>query len=349
MSEKQCNVAWETLRTYCQNILIAAGLPESDAFIVADNLIDADLRGVGTHGVTRLNGYVQRIFSGGIHNKCEMKTLQEHPATLALDAGNCMGMLAGKYAMERSIEKARESGCCFTTVSGSNHYGVAAYYLTMATDAGMIAFTGSNANPTMAPWGSFVPYFGTNPIAFAAPTQKGEVILDMATSIVALGKVILAEKLGKDIPEGWMLTKEGLPTTNPTEGRAGSILPVGGPKGYGLAMFVDIFSGILGGAATSNQIPSPWQLELPQNVGHFFVVVDISKFVDLASFKDRMEQMSSEIKALPKNPDVDELFMPGEIEAICKEKTKANGIDVPAAVYQELKKLGEQFKIALTF
>jgi len=343
------NINWEKLRSYCQKLIMTQGVSENEAFTIVDNLVDADLCGVESHGVSRMSIYMKRLETGVVSNRLEMKVEQEHPASIALNACNSMGMLAGTYAMGRCIEKAKESGCCFATVNNSNHYGMSAYYLNMPAASNMIGFTATNAPPNIAPWGSFQSYMGTNPIGIAVPRRNTEpIVLDMAPSVVAMGKVILAAKLGQDIPEGWALTKDGRPTTNAKEGMEGTVLPIGGPKGYGLSLFVDILTGILSGAEFGPHINNMWNdFENPQNVGHIFCAIDISKFVDVDVFKDRIEQMVSEIKALPKNPGVDEIFLPGEIEQRRRVQRKADGLELSAIVYEELKGLGEKYKVSM--
>jgi len=328
---------------------MSLGMREEDAFVTADNLVDADLCGVESHGVSRMAIYMKRLESGVVSKDACVEVLQEYPASLALSAKNAMGMVAGKYAMERCIEKARENGACFATVNNSNHYGMSAYYVNMAARENMFAMTGTNAPPNIAPWGSYQAYQGTNPIAFAAPTHGEPVVLDMAPSVVAMGKVILAAKLGKDIPEGWALTKDGKPTTDAKEGMAGTVLPIGGPKGYGIAVFVDILAGILSGAQFGPHLNNMWNdFENPQNVGHFFLAVDISKFVDVDLFKTRIEQMTREIKALDKNPGVEEILMPGEPEQRRRRERKENGLELSAVVYEELKGLSEKYGVSFT-
>ena len=341
------NTNWEQLRSYCQKLIMTQGVSEDEAFIIADNLVDADLCGVESHGVSRMLIYMKRLETGVVSKKLEVRVEQEHPASLALNACNSMGMLAGKYAMERCIEKAKVSGCCFVTVNNSNHYGMSAYYLNMPAAANMVVFTSTNAPPNIAPWGSFQAYMGTNPIGISVPRRNAEpIVLDMAPSIVAMGKVILAAKLGQDIPEGWALTKDGRATTNAKEGMEGTVLPIGGPKGYGLALFVDILTGILSGAQFGPHLNNMWNdFENPQNVGHVFCTIDISKFVDIDVFKNRIEQMVSEIKALPKNPGTEEIFLPGEIEQRRRIQRKADGLELSGIVYEELKGLGEKYSV----
>ncbi|MGE4284331.1 MAG: Ldh family oxidoreductase [Clostridia bacterium] len=342
-------INWEDLRTYCQKLIMTQGVSEEEALIVADSLVDADLCGVESHGVSRMTIYMKRLETGVVNREFEAKAEQEYPASIALNACNSMGMVVGVYAMNRCIEKAKENGCCFITVKNSNHYGMASYFVKLATEANMVGVTGTNAPPNIAPWGSPKTYVGTNPLAIGVPTNGEPMILDMAPSVVAMGKVILAAKLGKDIPLGWALTKEGKPTTNAAEGAKGSVVPIGGPKGYGLSLFMDVLCGILSGAQFGPHLNNMWNdFENPQDVGHIFCAIDISKFVEVDQFKARMEQMVSEIKALPKSEGVSEIFVPGEIEQRRRKERKANGIDLSDVVYEELRGLGEKFGVDCT-
>lgn len=341
------NVNWKMLRELCQNLMTAEHMSEEDALICADNLVDADLCGVESHGVSRMNNYMKRLRTGVVDSRGECAILKEYPGSLYIDGGNSMGMVVGTFAMKKCIEKARENGCCFAAVCNSNHFGMAAYYVRMAAEAGMLGIAGTNAPPNLAPWGSSQKYMGTNPIAFGAPTVDEPIILDMAPSVVAMGKIILAAKLGKPIPEGWVVTKDGKPTTDPVEGQYGTLLPIGGAKGSGLAIFMEILCGILSGAGVGPHINHFWNdFEHPQNVGHFFCAVDIDKFVGLEPFKAAIGQMIGEMKELPKNPGVTEIFMPGEPENRKRASRKENGIVLSDNVYDELKSLAEEYQIA---
>lgn len=346
---KTYNVHWETLRDYCQVLLMSRGVPERDARIVAESLVEAELCGVASHGVSRMSIYLKRLEEGVVNPAAKITVLQESASSLALDADNGMGMVAGVYAMRRCIEKAKESGCCFASVRHSNHYGMASTYARMAAEEGMIGFTSTNAPPNIAPWGSCQPYNGTNPIAIASPTPGQPVVLDMAPSVVAMGKIIFAAKMGKSIPEGWGLTKEGKPTTDAKLASEGSVLPIGGPKGSGLAIFVDILCGILAGAQFGPHINNMWNdFKNPQDVGHVFFALDISKFEDPDVFRKRIGQMIQEIKSLPKNPGVQEIFLPGELEQTRADRARAQGIELSDIVYEELRALGEKKNIEFT-
>lgn len=339
---KSYNINWIELRDLCIEIVKKLGASEEHAFLVADALVDADLCGIESHGVSRMKNYMKRLQTGVIDAKGNYFVEKENAASLAINGNNSMGMVVGTYAMNRCIEKARESGCCFATVNNSNHYGTSAYYARMAANAGMVGFTGTNAPPNIAPWGSSQKYMGTNPMAIAVPTNNDPMVLDMAPSVVAMGKIILAAKLGKKIPEGWVLTKDGRPTTDPVEGQYGTLIPIGGPKGSGLAIFMDVLCGILSGASYGPHINHFWNdFENPQNVGHIFCAIDISKFIDLGEFKKRLGDMIGEMKVLPKNPGVDEIFMPGEIENMKKKDRKEAGLELSESVYHELKELAQ--------
>lgn len=342
-------VNWAELRSLCQRLMMAEQLSEEDAFICADNLVDADLCGVESHGVSRMTNYMKRLRTGVVDSRAKCRVEKECAGSLYVDGENAMGMVVGTFSMARCIEKARESGCCFAAAHGSNHYGMAAYYARMAAKAGMIGITGTNAPPNLAPFGSPQKYMGTNPIAFGAPFPGEPVILDMAPSVVAMGKIILAAKLGKSIPEGWVVTKDGKPTTDPVEGQYGTLVPIGGAKGSGLAIFMEILCGVLSGAGVGPHINHFWNdFENPQNVGHFFCAVDVEKFVGLERFKENLEQIVREMKELPKNPGVEEIFMPGEIESRKRIERKAGGIHLSDSVYEELRALAGQYRVDFT-
>ena len=337
---------WEKLRTFCQKILMEVGMTEEHAFICADNLVDADLAGIESHGVSRLNQYVKRLKSGVINPTAQSFVVKDFGGGMVIDGNNAMGMVSGTFAIEKCIEKAKENGACFVTVNHSNHYGMAAYYAKKAADAGMFSITATNAPPNLAPWGSTQKYMGTNPIAFGAPSSGEPIILDMAPSVVAMGKIILAAKLGKPIPDNWVLDREGNPTTDPVEGQYGTLLPIGGPKGSGLAIFVEIMCGILAGAAVGPYINHFWNdFTNPQNCGHVFLAVDIEKFIGLDIFKQGIDAMVGEMKSLPKNPGVEEIFMPGEIEDHNRKERKQNGLEISESVWTELRELGKEYQV----
>lgn len=331
------------LNDYCQKVMLARGVDAECAKAVADVLVDADLSGMSTHGVSRLSIYLERMEKGLVERGNKVKVEQEGPSSLAIDAGNSFGAMVTNFAIDRCIEKAKETGCCFATVKNSNHFGAAAFYAKKATSQGMIAFICANLTPKIAPFGSSEPYMGTDPVCIAVPSAGEPVILDMALSTVALGKLILAQKLGKEIPLGWALDKDGKPTTDPAEGRKGSLLPIGGAKGSGMALMVEVLSGILSGAGTAPHLHDLYSFEAPQGVGHFLGVIDVAHFIDVDEFRRGVSAMSAEIKALKKADGFDEILMPGERELRFTAEREVNGIDLPDEVYNELVALGAPY------
>ena len=337
----------EILRDYCKNVLTASGVDEGCAQAVAEVLVDADLTGMSTHGVSRLSIYTERMKKGLVAKGNEIKILKEGPSTLTIDAGNTFGAMVTDFAMERCISKAKETGACFATVKNSNHFGAAAYYARKATSQGMIAFICANLTPKIAPFGSSEPYMGTDPVCIAVPSADDPIILDMALSTVALGKLILAQKLGKEIPLGWALDKDGKPTTDPAAGRAGSLLPIGGAKGSGIALMVEVLSGILSGAGTAPHLHDLYAFDAPQGVGHFLGVLDVAHFIDADEFRRGVSAMVTEVKSLKKAEGFDEILMPGELEMNRSKVNREKGIELPDEVYQELLELGKPHGLSL--
>ena len=340
-------VSPSVLGEYCKNILIASGVDSGCAQTVAEVLIDAELTGVSTHGVSRMSIYMQRMSAGLVSRENNIRIVQESPSAVVIDAGNTLGAPSAKFAMETCIRKAAETGCCFATVRNSNHFGTAAFYTKMAAAQGMLGFACTNLTGKIAPFGSAEPFMGTNPISIAAPSDSIPVVLDMTPSVVALGKLILAQKLGQQIPLGWALDRDGKPTTDPAEGRKGSLIPIGGPKGSGLAIMVDILSGILSGAGYGPHLHDLYEFDEPQGVGHFIGAINISHFLDPEIFRSTLSQMVSEIKGLRKAEGVQEILLPGERAARCAQAKLEDGIELPDPVYEELLDLGSPYGLSL--
>lgn len=340
-------IDWKKLKELCADIYIARGLPETDAYILADNLISAELDGVHSHGITRMNMYMGYIDDGKVNMNGDIKILNEDGATLHVDANNCLGAVAATKAVKKGIDKAKKLGAAVVSVCNSNHFGVAAYYTKMMAEQGMVGIAMTNAFPHVAPFGSYEGYLGTNPISFGAPTATGKpVVLDMSTSIVARGKIAVAEEKEEQIPVGWAFDKNGNPTTDPKLALKGSLLPIAGPKGYGLSLFIDIFSGVLSGGKFGGNIGPQVKGELSKaNISHFFLIVDISRFMPLEEFEERMESVISDIKGLSKMDGIEEIFMPGEIEQRKAEKYRSEGISLSESLLDDLKKMCERLNV----
>ncbi|MBT2686721.1 Ldh family oxidoreductase [Bacillus sp. ISL-47] len=336
----------ENLKLYCKRILIQEGLPEEEAEIIAESLVEANEIGVDSHGVTRLSDYITRLRKGLIENKTNLSLVRDAPSTALYDANNGWGQFAGKVAMEKAIEKAKKYGCAVTAVRNSNHFGTAAYFAKMAAEEGCLGFVTTNASPLMVAWGSKKPTLGTNPVCIAVPTNQHPVVLDMATSTVARGKITLAAKNKQTIPQGWAITEDGNDTTNAEEALKGFLLPFGA-KGSGLGMMVDIMSGVMTGALFGEDIPLMYDGDSPQQLGHLFIVINISHFIELETFKERMDERIRQTIESPPAQGFERVFMPGDIEQLKKEAAQSEGLNISEAVYSELKKLGEDHGLAI--
>ena len=316
----------DELRRYGAKILAAAGLPEPDATVVVGSLVDANLRGVDSHGVTRIPIYVERLRRGVVDPRPDIRVVRESGGSIVLDGGNGMGAVVTSRAMEVALDRLETQGSVSVAIRNSNHYSSGAYYTAPALARGAATFLYSNAPSTMAPWGGSRRFLGTNPYTFAIPAGKyGSLVLDMATSVVARGKVILAAQRGEPIPEGWAVDAQGRPTTDPQAALEGSVMPFGGPKGYGIAMMVEVMAGVLSGASIGPEVGDLYEnLERPQNVGAFLQVYDISAFLPYDEFIGRMEGFVDALKAT--GTAESEVLLPGELEAQSAEARSIGGI-----------------------
>jgi LDH2 family malate/lactate/ureidoglycolate dehydrogenase len=331
----------ESLRQLVATLARAAGVPEGDAPILADALVDADIHGTSTHGVSRLNIYVRRIQKGLINPNARLIVERQRGATLALDAGNGLGQVQAVKALELLTPMAREQGVAVATIRNSQHFGALSYYCNRAAAGNMILLAATNCEPAMSPEGACQAFFGTNPIAASFPTGKGyPVKIDLATSIVARGNIIAAQKQGRPIPEGWALSPAGEPTTDAAAALAGTVLTMAGHKGYALALMVEILSGVLSGAAVGSAIGSMYKnMDRKQDVGHFFCLLDIAAFMEVAAFKWRLDEAIDAIKNCRKRPGVAEIMVPGERSHRKAQANLAQGVPVEEATLGELKTL----------
>ena len=341
---------FEDVKDFAIRYFSAMDVPEIDARIAADVLVSADLRGINSHGVIRLQSYYgDRLEKGLINPNSPIKTLTETPSTLALDGENGLGPVVAYRAMSRCIEMADETGIAVTTVRNSNHFGIAGYYAMMALPEDMIGISLTNSQPLVAPTFGLSRVLGTNPIAVAVPAGKEKsFVLDMATSIVPLGKIAVYKKTGQSIPEGWAIDKDGALTQDPSEMiNGGALLPLGGPelmrgyKGYGLSMLVDLLSGVLGGAAFGQKVGKPGK-DGNADVGHFFAALKIENFRPVDYFKADMDDYIRTIKASPKQPGQEQIFIHGEKEDALTEKFMIDGLPLLDEIVQALEKAGQQ-------
>lgn len=327
------------------------GVPQKDAAILAESLVDADLQGTSTHGVSRLNIYLQRIEKGLINPNAQLRIRRATGSVLALDAGNGLGQVQARKALDLLRPLGKEHGIAAATICNSQHFGTLSYYCNLMAADGFILLAMTNCEPAMSPEGGCEAFFGTNPLAASFPTSKGFTIkIDLATSTVARGNIISAQKKHAPIPLGWALDPQGDPTTNAEQALLGTVLTMAGHKGYALALLVELFSGVLSAAAVGSDVGSMYNnLDRPQNVGHFFCLVDIEAFLDRSEFVRRVDRMIDRIKACKRRPGVKEIFVPGERSSRRAQMNREQGIPLSLETVLELQqwcaRLGVSFNL----
>lgn len=324
------------LQKFTETIFHAAGLSAKNAALAAQTLVNADARGVESHGVSRLPVYLDRIDKGGSSANAEPVIEREFGAIAVVDGKNSLGMITGFFGMENAIRLARIHGIGAVSCHNSGHFGPAAEYARLGPLHDCITISTTNVNTSMAPWGGISPLLGNNPLAIAAPTSSHPFILDMALSTVARGKIRLAAARGEEIPLGWGLDSEGTPTTDAKAALDGLITPLGGPKGSALAISVDILCALLSGAATSPQVKSQARLTDPQNVGHFFLAIWVPAFVDLNEYRNRIDQMLEQIRHSTPATGVKQIYAPGDIEKLSEEKADREGISLQISTWKAI-------------
>ncbi len=339
-------IAADALIEDCQLLLQKVGVPKSQATTIAEIIVEADLRGIESHGILRLPSYIRRVLAGTMTANTQLTPIRERGATLLLDANNGFGQIAASYAMENAIERAKEYGSALVAVRNAGHFGIAAYYAMMALPHKMIGVVCANAAPSMAAWGGTLPILGTNPICVAIPTGEDmNIVLDMASSVVARGKIRLALNKSEQIPTDWALDSQGLPTNDPAEAMKGTLLPIGGPKGYGLALIVDILSGVLTGSTFGPHVPSTLDYNQKASAGFVVQAIDISAFSDPEAFENDIQSLIAEIRNSPRAPDVDRIYLPGEIEWLRQKERLEKGIPLPKSVLLEIGNLAKELRV----
>lgn len=310
---EQVSVSLDSVRNVVIEVLTEVGVSEDDAKIILDTILFANQRGVATHGVGRLPLYIHKIAAGHFNPKNEIEVLSDNAAFALLDAHNGFGQVVAYKATKMAIEKAKQYGVSIVGVRNSNNFGTAGYFGDMAAREGCAAMVYANAAPAIAPFGGNKTIFGTNPLCYAFPgdEEHDPILLDMATTIAARGKIRLAAKNGEKIPLDWAIGPDGQPTDDPNVALKGSLLPIGGYKGYGLSMFVDIFAGMLTGSQYAGGVKNLSKMEKDSGNGHLFIIIDVEKFMTVEEKKERLAHFYDAVKACGEEGKV---FMPGEIE-----------------------------------
>ena len=360
--EEYIRVDHRSLKEWVKSVYVKLGLLEEHAEVVADVLVTADLMGISSHGVQRVGRYVGGIKRGTVNLRPRMRVVRDLGAAALVDGDNGLGHPVALYAMRVAIEKARQYGVGFVLVRNSHHFGIAGYYPLRAAEQGFIGFTATNSEPLVAYTHTVVRYLGTNPIAVAVPRRNPPpVLFDGAPSVVPVGKVEIYSKIGKPIPPGWAIDLEGNILTGDAREvlraireRRAALLPLGGlgeelggHKGSGLSMLVDLFSGVLSGAAWGWHVRHTIS-DRPANVGHTIAAINIEAFMPKEEFFDRLEKFISEIKSLKKHPKAERIWIPGEKAWLTMQTRLKIGIPLHRNVLNELKRISDEVGVPFT-
>jgi LDH2 family malate/lactate/ureidoglycolate dehydrogenase len=322
------------LKAQVAGIFERLDVPAEDAGIVADHLVEADLRGVHSHGVIRVPTYVAGLRAGRINPRPKVEVVEDHGGQVVLDGDYGLGQLTAFRANELAIERGKEHGMAAVALRRSTHCGAMAYYAIRARDRGLIGLAITNAGMNMPPIGGTAKIVGNNPFAIAVPTTRAwPMVLDIATSVVAGGKLDVARAKGESIPLGWARDKDGNPTTDPIAARQGSLEPVGGHKGLALAVMLDVLAGVLSGGRFGGMLGTDAGRG---GMAQFFLTIDVTRFMPLDQFTARMDELIDQIHESPKAPGVDRIYVAGEIESDLQAARLATGIPLEASVFESL-------------
>ncbi|MFN7014681.1 MAG: Ldh family oxidoreductase [Bacteroidia bacterium] len=351
--------SYEELRSFTYSIFQKMGCSNSHAATATDVLLSADLRGIDSHGIARLSGYVRLWEAKRINTTPYFKIVHETPSTAVVDADAALGLVAAPFAMNIAIEKAQQVGTGWVSVENSNHFGIAGYHSMMALKHDMIGISMTNASPLVAPTFSTDRLLGTNPISVAIPAgEEAPFVLDMATTTAANGKLEILQRKNQDAPLGWIQDKNGVTTTNANAAKeGGALLPLGGDrehgshKGYGLGAVVDIFSAVLSGANYGPWVPpfvaflKPSDNPVGKGLGHFFGAMRIDAFRDKAEFKSHMDNWIRTFKKAKVAEGNERVIIPGEPEMEIQTERLKNGIPLLEPVVNDLKQLANKFNL----
>jgi len=325
------------LRDFVCGVYRSTGASVDDAFVAADAMVQADLWGHQSHGVLRLGWYYARLLSNAMHAKTEITMPIDAGAVAVMDGGDSIGPVVAKHATLDAIRRAKAHGIGAVSVRNSNHFGTCMYFTKMAAEQDCIMLLTTNGGPNMAPWGGLKKLIGTNPWSVSAPAGRyAPMIMDVANSGVARGKIFLAQTRHESIPAGWAIDAQGRPTTDPVAALEGFILPMAGHKGYAIGAMVDVLSGVLSGSGFLDEVHGPYDPVNRSRAGHFMLVLNIEAFQPLTEFHARMEHYVETIKAVPLAQGTDEVFYPGEMEARAHERQLTEGILLPTDTLSNL-------------
>lgn len=337
----------EQLEAFANDVLSVVGVTDPHAQRVATTLVYADRCGVDSHGVARLPVYVENFEAGGFNCDPEITIDRVSDSGLLVDADDGPGQSASIDAMDRAMEVAAETGLAGAAVRRSNHFGAARYFTERASEHGFIGIATSNVDSTVIPYGGTEPVLGTNPISIAVPTDREfDIVLDMATSVAAFGKIDHATEEGESIPPEWAVDESGEPTTDPEA--VAALRPMSGPKGYALGLVIDVLSGLLSGAGPSTSVGELYDdYADPMRLGHFVGTIDVSAFRDYEAFIADVDDLITRLKSQRPQDGVDEVMLPGEIETNTRRRTLDAGVPIRPEVYGDLETLGDEYGVVV--
>ncbi len=345
LHEQKISVTPAVLEMFVVRIMRAVGLNDADARTVAWALVSANLEGIDTHGVSRLALYARRVRAGLAAAHPALRWSHPAPAVALLDADNALGPVAAAAAIDEAVRLAQVQGVGMVAVAHTNHAAALSAYTERAAASGCIALMTCNTPPGMPPWGGRVAFFGTNPLAFSAPgptPAEPPIVVDMATSMVARGNIIMAARQGQAIPEGWAIDAEGNPTTDPQAALAGAVLPMAGAKGYALALMIEILSAILPGTSWGPQVRSPYtDWSQPTDAGIWCLAIWPGALMAPEEYTRRLDEMLKALRAAPAAPG-QRIRVPGERRAAARKARAAEGIPIDAATRAELDALSAE-------
>ncbi len=331
------------LRDFAAAVCARLGVPAADAALVGHSLVQADLWGHQSHGVMRLPWYARRLQSGAMRALTEARTVVDAGAVSVIDGQDGIGQVLAAQATRRAIDGAKAHGIAAVAVRHSNHFGCAMYYSLMGPAQDCIVIITTNASAAMAPWGGRDKRVGNNPWSIAAPAGvHAPMVLDIANTAVARGKVYLARQRGQPIPPGWALDAAGAPTTDPAAALAGLIAPMAGHKGYAIAVLMDMLSGVLSGSAFGDAVRGPYQAAERSGCGHLVIALNIAAFMPPAEFGQRMQALIAGLKSAPLAAGATEVLYPGELEARQAEQAARGGLLLPAQTLADLRALAAE-------
>jgi len=340
-------VTFEQEKAIIRALLQKLGASGEEANATAEVLAEGDLRGFASHGLLRLPYILRALKRGTIVVKAKVKVVRETPATALIDGGHGLGHHIATRAMRLAIEKAKRQGVAAVGVYNSNHFGIAGYYAELAMREGLIGIVTTTTDALVHPWGGVEPLLGTNALAIGLPTEP-PVLLDMAMSVAARGKLVRSMKEGKPIPENWAIDSEGRPTTDPAKGLMGALSPFGGPKGYALAFVLELLAGPLVRAAAGKEVRGTLEpVEGFCTKGDFMIAIDPKAFVTQEEFRARASEFIEQVKSSRKAPGVGEIMVPGEPEQKMRERRLREGIPIADEVWTELEQIAKELGVKL--